>query len=223
MDNPDAPSRGASAFERYDLESYRRGHVGPGGVDLAGRAVVVFDLETRHGLERVTDRADLASLGMSLGITFNYQDGLYRTYGEDEAEELLAEIEAAEGVIGYNLVGFDYEVLAGHAPGFAFDRLNTLDLMLEIQRRVGFRPKLDHVLDATLGARKSADGLAALRFYREQEWDLLVDYCLDDVALTRALFEFGRATGGVTVVVDGDPRHVEVDWRRFLGEKGLFD
>jgi len=207
----------------YDLDRYRRGCIGPGGADLRGRRIVVFDLETRRALGRGGDRTGVPELGMSVGVTFNYRDGLYRTYGEGEADDLVAELRAAEGIIGYNVVGFDYEVLAGEVAGFDARRLRTLDLMVELQQAVGFRPRLNHLLAATLNEAKTGDGLEAIAFYRDGEWDKLVSYCLDDVALTRALFEYGRDTGTVALEVDGQVRSVSVNWRLFPGEKGLFD
>jgi DEAD/DEAH box helicase domain-containing protein len=216
-------SPGPKAVRGYDLESFRRGHIGPGGQDLRGRPVVVFDLETRRGIERGNDRSILSDLGMSVGVTFNYQDGFFRTYGEQEAEDLVEELRAAETVVGYNLIGFDYEVLAGQVPGFDHRRLHTLDLMLDLQRRVGFRPRLGHVLETTLHVGKTGDGLEALQFYRDGAWDRLIDYCLDDVALTRALLEYGRETGHVLVEVNGTIKSIPVEWCRNSREKGLFD
>ncbi|MBN2491611.1 MAG: helicase [Planctomycetes bacterium] len=207
----------------YDLEAYRRGHLGPGGTDLRGRRIVVFDLETRRAIGAGSDRAEIAELGMSVGVTFSYRDGLYRTYGENEAEDLVAELIAASGVIGYNVIGFDYPVLAGEVPGFDARALRTLDLMVELQKAVGFRPRLNHLLAATFHAAKSGNGLEAIALYRDMQWDKLVSYCLDDVALTRALFEYGRETGTVALEVEGAVRTVSVDWKAFPGDKGLFD
>ncbi len=70
--------------------------------------------------------------------------------------------------------------------------LPTLDLMLELQRQLGFRPKLDSVATATLKLGKSADGLQAVRWWREGRIEELFAYCEQDVDVTRRVYEFGR-------------------------------
>jgi DEAD/DEAH box helicase domain-containing protein len=67
--------------------------------------------------------------------------------------------------------------------------LPTVDLLLEIEKRLGFRIKLDTVAQATLGMGKSGDGLQAVRFWKEGRIDELKDYCLQDVRVTRDIYE----------------------------------
>jgi len=89
----------------------------------------------------------------------------------------------------------------------------TLDMLEEIHRRLGFRLSLGHLAGATLGERKSADGLQSLRWWKEGRLDLIEEYCRRDVDVTRALYEFGRAHGYL-VYMDRDeaPVRVSVGW-----------
>jgi len=61
-----------------------------------------------------------------------------------------------------------------------------------IYRRLGFRIGLDSLAKATLGIAKSADGLQAVRWYREGRIQEVLDYCQHDVEITRRLYEYGR-------------------------------
>ena len=61
--------------------------------------------------------------------------------------------------------------------------------MVEIEKRIGFRVKLDSVAQATLGIGKSGDGLQAVEFWRKGEIDKLREYCLQDVRVTRDVYE----------------------------------
>jgi DEAD/DEAH box helicase domain-containing protein len=45
---------------------------------------------------------------------------------------------------------------------------------------------------ATLGAAKSADGLQAVRWYRQGRIEEILDYCQQDVQVTRQLYEYGK-------------------------------
>jgi len=75
--------------------------------------------------------------------------------------------------------------------------LPTVDMLEHIYRRLGFRLSLDAVATATLGVQKSADGVQAVRWYRQGQVDKLLAYCQRDVELTRDVYEFGRHRGFV--------------------------
>ena len=90
----------------------------------------------------------------------------------------------------------------------------TLDLLQDIYNKLGFRLGLDALVSATLGAKKSADGLAAIRWFREGKLDQLIAYCRDDVAITKRLFEAGRDHGFVQYVDrDGRLKKINVTWK----------
>ncbi len=155
---------------------------------------LVFDLETQRLTHEVGGWGNLAGLGLSAAVTLDAESGQVRRYVESEAPALIADLQAAGRVIGYNLLGFDYEVLAPYgldplelaAPG------RTLDLEETLSRLVGFHVSLENVAAATLGTDKSADGVAAVAWYREGKIDKVLDYCEDDVRLTFRLWQHGR-------------------------------
>jgi DEAD/DEAH box helicase domain-containing protein len=177
-----------------------------------GRRIVVFDLETQRSFQDVGNRSGMRQLGMSLGVTYSFAEDRFTTYLEDGVDRLIEQLAQAELVIGYNLIAFDYEVLHGYRDG-ACAGLTTLDIMIDLQGKLGFRPKLDSVVSATLGAGKSADGLQALTWWKEGRIDLIEKYCTDDVRLTRDLYLYGRRNRHVLVSrFSGPAVKVEVSW-----------
>lgn len=172
---------------------------------------VVLDLETRESFRDVGS-FDPAKLTISVV-------GLYNAATDAEQVFRLEDIGALEGilshtsrVVGFNLLGFDYHVLQSvfHVDPFT---LPTVDLFDRLQRELGFRPKLDDVAAATLGKRKSGNGLEAIRLYQEGNWDALARYCLDDVRLTRDIYEYGLTYGHVKFPSrDGTVREVKAAW-----------
>jgi DEAD/DEAH box helicase domain-containing protein len=76
-------------------------------------------------------------------------------------------------------------------------KLPTVDLLVEIEKRIGFRVKLDDVAHATLGTGKSGHGLQAVEFWRKGEIQKLKDYCLQDVRVTRDVYEYALANQNV--------------------------
>jgi DEAD/DEAH box helicase domain-containing protein len=177
-----------------------------------GRDVVVFDLETQRSFQDVGGRNQMRQLGMSLGVVYSFRDDRFTSYFENDVPALVQVLTGAELVVGFNLLGFDYEVLRGYRD-ITLDSPPTLDLMIDLQGKLGFRPKLDSVVQATLGVAKSADGLQALDWWREGRLDLIERYCTDDVRLTRDLYLFGRRNRHVLVSrFSGGPLRVDVDW-----------
>jgi len=75
--------------------------------------------------------------------------------------------------------------------------LPTLDVMIEIEKRIGHRVKLDDVAKATLGVGKSGHGLMAVEYWKNGEIDKLRDYCLQDVRVTRDVYEHALKNGFV--------------------------
>jgi DEAD/DEAH box helicase domain-containing protein len=177
-----------------------------------GRDVVVFDLETQRSFQDVGGRTLMRQLGMSVGVVYSFRDDGFETFLEADAARLVDRLLGADLVVGFNLVGFDFEVLKGYRE-VSFHASQTLDIMLDLQAKLGFRPKLESVLQATLAVGKSADGLQALEWWKQGRLDLIEQYCRDDVARTRDLYLFGRRNKHVLVSrYSGTPYRIEVAW-----------
>ncbi len=176
------------------------------------KLVVVFDLETQRSFDEVGGRSQLHRLGVSVGVAYRYDQDRFITYGEDTIAELIQLLKSAELVVGYNILGFDYQVLRGYTDE-DLRSLPSFDIMYDLEDRLGFRPKLESVAVPTLGAGKTADGLQALEWWRRGEIDKIARYCREDVRVTRDLFDFGLRNRYVLVSrFGGKPRRVEVDW-----------
>ncbi len=176
------------------------------------RKVVVFDLETQRSFDDVGGRSQMHRLGVSVGVAYRYDSDEFLVYTEDRISELIELLLAADLVVGYNIKGFDYEVLRGYTDE-DLQKLPTFDLMYDLEDRLGFRPKLESVATATLGGGKSADGLQALAWWKEGEIDKIVEYCREDVKVTRDLYDFGKRNRCVLVSrFGGKPRQVAVEW-----------
>jgi len=153
--------------------------------------IVFFDLETQRSFQEVGGRHNISRLGLSVAVTYSTADGGYRYYTEDNVDELIEELKAADLIVGFNVVRFDYEVLRAYTD-YPLHRLPTVDMLEDVYRVLGFRLSLDALASATLGITKSADGMQAIRWWRQGRTQELFDYCRQDVEVTRQLYEFGR-------------------------------
>jgi DEAD/DEAH box helicase domain-containing protein len=152
---------------------------------------VFFDVETQRSFDEVGGRHNIRKLGLSAAVTYSTATGSFRHYTEETVGELIAELRAADLVVGFNVLSFDYEVLRAYTDD-PLDDLPTVDMLDQIYRTLGFRISLDSLAGSTLGISKSADGLQAVRWYREGRMQEILDYCQQDVEVTRQLYEYGR-------------------------------
>ncbi|MBC8448815.1 MAG: ribonuclease H-like domain-containing protein [Chloroflexi bacterium] len=152
---------------------------------------VFFDVETQRLIDEVGGWRNIARLGLAAAVTYSTSDGLFRHYTEDQVADLVAELQAADLVVGFNVLRFDYEVLRPYT-NVDLQQLPTVDMLAHIYRRLGFRVSLDSLAGATLGTNKSADGIQSVRWYRQGLIDEVLAYCEQDVAVTRDLYQFGQ-------------------------------
>ncbi|MDR2669556.1 MAG: DEAD/DEAH box helicase [Desulfovibrio sp.] len=165
------------------------------GLHCPGQEYVVLDVETRRSAAEVGGWHKAGAMGVSVAVLYDSRTDAFSAYGQEDIPALAAVLEGAPLVVGFNLLRFDYAVLAPHAPGCDFRRLPTLDMLLKIHEQLSYRLSLDNLARATLNNPKSADGLTALRWWREGRTDLIEAYCRQDVAATRDLYVFGRQHG----------------------------
>ncbi len=98
-------------------------------------------------------------------------------------------MEQSDLIISWNGDHFDIPILNKYYPG-DLTKVKSVDLMKEVQGSLGRRLKLDSVASATLGTGKSGHGLEAIDWWKNGEIEKLIKYCIDDVALTKRLYDY---------------------------------
>jgi DEAD/DEAH box helicase domain-containing protein len=156
--------------------------------------VVVFDLETQLSAAEVGGWGKTYLMRVSCGIVWDSRTDEFTTYLEDRVQDLIEHLKSADLVVGFNCIGFDYSVLRGYTR-YDFRNLETLDMLREIKEQLNFRVSLNSLAHSTLDKEKSADGLQALRWWKQGRLDLIEQYCRDDVAITRDIWRYGRDRG----------------------------
>ncbi len=177
----------------------------------AGR-YMVLDIETQKGFNEV-DRKKLYLLKVSVACIYDSKTDSYSSFEEKEILKLEEMMKQADLIIGFNVREFDMEVLA---PYFMTPIKNfpVLDLLEEFEKARGHRISLQSVAQATLQVSKSGSGWDALRLFREGRMEELKKYCLDDVRITKDIYEYGIKHGKISFVSNRDyqTHEVPVSW-----------
>jgi len=155
--------------------------------------IVYFDLETQRTANDVGGWDKKHEMGMSIGVTYSSAEEKYEIFPENRVQDLIRRLQRADLVVGYNVIRFDYEVLMGYTVLSLPDQLRTLDLLVDIEKAAGHRLKLEDVAQGTLGVGKVAEGLDAIRWWREGRVMDIAEYCCFDVKVTKLVHEYGLA------------------------------
>ena len=151
---------------------------------------LVFDLETKRSAAEVGGWHRAAQMGISAAVAYDSLSGTYLTFMEDEIDCLIDKMQNADLVVGFNNKRFDNQVLSAYSS-FNLSALPTLDILEVVYTRLGYRLSLDRLAEHTLGAQKSANGLMALQWFKQGKMKEIVDYCREDVKITKDLLLFG--------------------------------
>lgn len=179
---------------------------------------VVFDLELEREIKELEGGwADARSGkgGMSCAVAYYSESNSFELYGagKQEAKRLARDLEDASVIVSYNGMGFDVPVIEG-ITGERLEFDTHVDLLSMIKAQTGRLNGhgLDNVAQYTLGYGKSGSGALAPVMYKEARVKLssegddnfrdgvnklieLVNYCLNDVCLTRDLLIFLKEHG----------------------------
>jgi DEAD/DEAH box helicase domain-containing protein len=151
---------------------------------------IVIDIETQNTFADFGPHR-FPELKVSVAVIYDYTNDKFLTFREEQLKDMWPLLERADRVIGYNSRHFDLTVLNNYYSG-DLTKLPQLDILEQIKNALGFRLKLNDVAKATLGIEKSGHGLQAIEWFKTGEWDKIEKYCVDDVRITRDLYEFGK-------------------------------
>ena len=160
---------------------------------------LVLDIETQNFF---TDPGvgwnNHAALKISTVGVYSYLHDRYSSFEESEMLKLAELIQTASRIVGFSINRYDIPVLHEYFKKFtgdaAFDiwTKERVDLLEEIEMASGDRPSLSRLAEANLGVAKEHHGSEAITLYNEGRMDELKEYCLNDVRLTKELYDLYR-------------------------------
>ncbi len=176
------------------------------------RAPVVIDLETKKTFREVKDNKDL---GVSMLGLYSYAEDKQYSFEESELNKAFPLLENASIVVGFNINSFDLPVLQPYYPG-KVTNFKTFDILDYVREKLGRRLSLNDLVHGTLNKKKSGHGLLAIEYYREGKIEQLRSYCMDDVMLTKELFDYGAQNKEIMYLNERGKVQIPVDWAEYL-------
>lgn len=183
----------------------------PSSLFLKHRHFLIVDIETQRLAQEVGGWEHIDKLGISVACAYDSRSDEFLTFRENELKHLI-DVCNDRLVVGFNVRGFDLPVMAPY--GLDVKRLDVFDIMYDLQAltRQQFL-KLEAVARGTLGTGKSAEGTMAVEWWKSGQIQKIIDYCLQDVKVTRDIFMFGRQNGFVRIQrSEANAVQVNVQW-----------
>jgi hypothetical protein len=185
---------------------------------------IVFDIETQNFFtDPGVGRDNFSALKISVVAAYSYAQDKYFAYDEHQIGELMELFRGAGRIVGFSSNRYDIPVLNLYFERFRparpaegkFEKVDLwkkdrVDLLDEIEMATGNRISLDRLAEANLGAKKTHHSWEAITLYKEGKIDELKEYCLNDVRLTKGLYDLYR-TENALLVPDretGEPKKV---------------
>lgn len=169
---------------------------------------IVFDIETTNTFQEAGS-SDPVDLDLAVVCIHDSETDEYSSYTKSQLNQLWPILEKADMLIGYNSDHFDIPLLNKYYAG-DLTHIKSLDLLTEIRASLGRRVKLDDIAQATLGEKKSADGLQSIIWWREGEYQKVIDYCIQDVKVTKNVYDFARKNGLVKCLISGAVQDIKL-------------
>lgn len=158
---------------------------------------LVLDVETKNTFFDV-GRENIDKLEISVVCVYSYNQNKYLSFDEYQMPELAELLKNSNMIIGFCSNRFDIPVINNHC-GIDLFKIPRIDLLEEIEVRLGRRISLNLLAKVNLGVEKTGHGLDAPILYREGKISELKEYCQNDVKITKDLYELAKKQGFLLV------------------------
>ena len=148
---------------------------------------VIFDIETKNTFEDAQSN-DPADLDVSVVCLWDSESDKYLSFLEDQFDDMWPYFENADLIVTYNGKHFDLPCLQPHAP-LDLSAIKHVDLFEKMNKVTGKKLPLNGIAQSTLGIAKSGHGLDAIAWWNAGEIQKIIDYCIQDVKVTKAVYD----------------------------------
>lgn len=179
--------------------------------------MLIYDIEIENaipsnkeprieGIKYCNGWHDHANMGISVIGAYDYETDRYHVFCKDNFSGFLELLATHTCIVGFNSRRFDNRVVLAQTEGIVNENLEkyfkqaTYDILEEIWKSLGLDPDrfywgthggygLDVMCEVNFGTKKSGNGALAPVDWQQGRIGTVIDYCLNDVRLTKQLLD----------------------------------
>lgn len=192
--------------------------------------MIIYDCEIIKGISRnESDRLpdieycngwrDFENIGISVIGAYDYREDRYRLFLKDNFSVFQELIDRTDVIIGFNNIAFDDPLC--RANNILIPEEKSQDILVKIWESDGMSKQfqypshtgygLDACCRSNFGSMKSGHGAAAPVQWQRGEHGSVIDYCLNDVRLTKQLLDLIITDGAINSPVNYGQK-IHIDW-----------
>lgn len=163
--------------------------------------------ERQAGVEYCEGWKDHANMGIACIGAWDYVEDRARVFTMGNIADFLDLCDDRDLLVGFNSIPFDNAVIAATLDRPPLEESRCYDLLREIWAGAGLAPEfdfkthggygLDAVCEANFGTKKTGNGALAPVDWQRGEYGRVIDYCLNDIKLTKQLFDRAMGDGHI--------------------------
>lgn len=158
---------------------------------MTEKDIIVLDIETKNTFQEV-GQDNFDALEASLIGVYSYNRGEFIAFEESEFSDFGNLLKEVGLIIGFSITRFDLLVLKKYFLEIDLFTIPRIDILDEIEFSLGKRVGLDILAKTNLGFGKNGHSLDAAGLYRDNKMEELKNYCLNDVKITKDLYELAK-------------------------------
>ncbi len=166
---------------------------------------LIFDIETQNFFtDPGVGRDNFSALKISVVGIYSYAQAKYFCFGEEEVSNMAELFRGASRIVGFSINRYDVPVLNTYFQKLGPASINLwnkdrVDLLEEIESLTGERVSLSRLVAANGGKPKDHHGSEAISLYKEGRIDELKEYCLNDVKITKDIYDLYKRDSSLLV------------------------
>jgi len=150
-----------------------------------------------EGIEYCEGWRDFSGMGISCIGAYDYREDRYRVFCRDNFDEFQALVDSRAVIVGFNSIGFDNPLCAAHQITVPDEK--SYDILVEVWVAAGLSSKfkypshigygLGDICEVNFGLQKTGHGAVAPVQWQRGEIGAVIDYCLNDVRITKRVLD----------------------------------
>ena len=123
--------------------------------------VIYFGVSSQKSAAEVGGWSNVDKMGLKDALTYDTTTRKYQSYTKSQIADLTHHLQAADLIVGFNQLQFDYKILSSYTDA-DLDALQNFDMLSKIEGVLGFHVSRDNLAQSTLSASTDNKGRVTL-------------------------------------------------------------